>query len=380
MPQVKARHDCLHFNGYRPCKFKRLCNDCPHYAPMGKRVLVIHLGAMGAVLASTPVLPALKRKYPRSQVSWLTSSACLPLLSNNPLIDRLFTYNQDAVAALLAEKFDLLLCADKEVGPCSLAANIKAGEKHGFAWGEKGNIIPLSEKSRYAFELGIDDGLKFRRNTKSQPQVLTESVGLEWCKDGYILELSPAEIRASKEYRLRAGLKSGEFIVGLNTGCAALFPYKKFTVARHVEIIRLLLKKAKRVKVLLLGGRDETKRNKEIAASFRGKVIETPTREGLRRGIIYENCCQLVVSGDTLGMHIAIGLGKLVVAWFGLTCEQEIELYDRGVKLVADVPCRPCWRQECDEKVKCFDKVDAGTVVEAVLELKRQHCRVSLER
>ncbi len=373
MSKTVAKHNCLHFNGYKPCKYKRLCDGCPEYSPMGKRVLIIHLGAMGAVLASTPLLPALKRKFPRSQISWLTSSAGLPLLSNNPYIDRLFTYNPDSESALLVERFDLLICADKEPGPCSLAVRIRAVEKHGFGWGGKGNVIPLSAKSRYAFELGIDDELKFRRNRKSQPRIMTETAGIKWQQDGYVLELSPAEFRSGEDYKRRVGLKKGDFVVGFNTGCAELFPYKKLSVNKHIEIIRELLKRAQGVKVLLLGGRDETERNKKIAAPFNGKVICTPTTEGLRRGIVYENCCQLVVSGDTLGMHIAIGLGKLVVAWFGLTCEQEIELYDRGAKIIAGVSCRPCWQQECDEKIKCYDKVSAAEIVKAVLQLKAKH-------
>jgi ADP-heptose:LPS heptosyltransferase len=81
----------------------------------------------------------------------------------------------------------------------------------------------------------------------------------------------------------------------------------------------------------------------------------------------------LVVSGDTLGMHIAIGLAKLVVAWFGLTCEQEIELYGRGVKLVADVPCRPCWQKECAEALKCHQQVKASDIVTAVKHLKAKY-------
>ena len=38
--------------------------------------------------------------------------------------------------------------------------------------------------------------------------------------------------------------------------------------------------------------------------------------------------CDMVVSGDTLGMHMAIARGKFVVAWFGLSCAQEIDLFE----------------------------------------------------
>ena len=51
------------------------------------------------------------------------------------------------------------------------------------------------------------------------------------------------------------------------------------------------------------------------------------------------NRCDVVISGDSLGMHMAIALSKHVVAWFGPTSPQEIDLYDRGVKLLADRLC-----------------------------------------
>ena len=373
MVRINAKHDCKYFNGYKPCEFKRICNGCSHYEPMGKRLLVVHLGAMGAVLASTAILPVLKKKYPRSQISWLTEKASLPLLENNPFIDRLLCFDNDSVSALLSEKFDYLLSADKESGPASLASRLKATQKHGFGWSEQGNVLPLSERARYSFELGLDDELKFKRNTKSLPQLFTELGGLRWRGEEYVLELSSEERAAGEEYRRRKGIKAGDFVVGFNTGCAELFPYKKLSLKRHVEVIRLLLREVKGVKVLLLGGRSETRRNREIAAPFRGKVIQTPTEEGLRAGIVYEDCCHLVVSGDSLGMHIAIALRKLVVAWFGLTCEQEIELYGRGEKLLSEVSCRPCWRRECEEKVKCFDKVSAQDIVKAITQLKAKH-------
>ncbi|NUM75056.1 hypothetical protein HUU40_11905, partial [candidate division KSB1 bacterium] len=65
-------------------------------------------------------------------------------------------------------------------------------------------------------------------------------------------------------------------------------------------------------------------------------------------GIVLENLADIVVSGDSLGMHIAIGLKKYVVAWFGLSCAAEIDLYDRGVKIIRDLPCAPCWKKVCD--------------------------------
>ena len=94
-------------------------------------------------------------------------------------------------------------------------------------------------------------------------------------------------------------------------------------------------------------------------------VVDTPTREGLRSGVLWMATSDMVLSGCSLGLHIAIALKKPVVAWFGVSCIQEIDVYDRGFKLQADVACSPCWKRSCDKQPKCYDEVSVASVMEA---------------
>ena len=73
-----------------------------------------------------------------------------------------------------------------------------------------------------------------------------------------------------------------------------------------------------------------------------------------------------MVTGDSLGMHMAIALKKHVVAWFGPTSPQEIDLYERGVKILADVGCAPCWKSSCDVLHPCRDRVRPEWIADAV--------------
>ena len=61
MTDWHASTDCRWYLGEKPCRFKRLCPDCPHHAPRGAEILVIKLGALGAVLRTVALLPALRR-------------------------------------------------------------------------------------------------------------------------------------------------------------------------------------------------------------------------------------------------------------------------------------------------------------------------------
>ncbi|GBE03976.1 hypothetical protein BMS3Abin09_00900 [bacterium BMS3Abin09] len=96
------------------------------------------------------------------------------------------------------------------------------------------------------------------------------------------------------------------------------------------------------------------------------RPIKTPTTEGLRRGIAYVDLSDIVVSGDSLGMHIAVGLRKYVVVWFGLACAHEIELFGRGVKIMSGVSCEPCCKSTCDD-LKCLDEISLQAIYDAVI-------------
>ena len=154
--------------------------------------------------------------------------------------------------------------------------------------------------------------------------------------------LTEAEKAFCQAYRKQLGIPQQSFVLGFNTGCSTLFPNKKMTINQHVNLIQRMKKSYPDMTILLLGGKEDTGRNQAIKKRTGEAAIETPTTEGLRKGILYENSCDCVVTGDSLGLHIAIALKKQIVVWFGVSCGVEIELYDRGEKIFSDLDCSPC--------------------------------------
>ncbi len=357
--------DCRYFNGYKPCRFRRLCDGCPEYRPRGAEILLINLDAMGDVVRTTALLPAIKRAYPESFLTWVTLKNAAPILENNPYVDEVLLFGPETVLELEPRRFDLVLNVDKSRRSAALAQRVRAAERRGFGMDERGNIVPLTPAAGYQYWTGLDDELKFRRNRKSEQEMLAETMGFAFRRDPYVLRLSEEE-RAFVE-RMRRAWGLGDVVaVGLNTGCSTLFPYKKLPVEYQARLAEELVERFPGVRVLLLGGPEDADRNREIARLTRAPVLETPCTEGLRRGIQYMDLADVVVTGDSLGMHLAIGLGKRVVAWFGLTCEQEIDFFDRGEAVLAKVDCRPCWQRSCDRPVKCYERVDMEELLAAV--------------
>jgi heptosyltransferase-2 len=227
----------------------------------------------------------------------------------------------------------------------------------------------LNKEAEYSYRLGLDDELKFRKNEKFGTEILQESVKLKFKRDPYVFELSEEEKKFCTVYKAEHNLGGDMLTVGFNTGCSYLYQNKKMTIDQHVELINRMYT-IKGVRLVLVGGPEDTERNAEIARRVGDKAVNTPTTEGVRRGICYENICDVIITGDSFGMHVAIGLKKYVIAWFGLSCWSEIDLYDRGIKLIPEgLECAPCWKKECPFNLECISMIDLNRIVDEIKKL-----------
>ncbi len=362
------RLDCRHFLGDRPCKYKRVCEGCDQYSPMEKRILIVKLAAIGDVLRTTPLLRGLKRSHPQSHITWVVDKEAHPLLKNNPYIDRLLTFDFPSVLPLEMESFDLVIGLEKEPRGAALSSKVSAPVKKGFGLGPEGSVYPLNQSSEYAFFLGLSDELKFHQNRKTYPQLIFEAAELAYEKDEYLLFLSPEDENFARAFADRAGLRKEEIIIGFNTGAGGVFANKAWTKEGYVGVIKELGKESK-VRLLLLGGPAERERNREILAAVGRSVIDTGCENTLGQFAALVQLCDIVVTGDTTALHLAIGLKKKVVALFGPTCAQEIELYGRGVKILSPLSCAPCYRRKCDTSPNCMEAISAEEVLKAIRSL-----------
>jgi len=357
--------NCLKFTGYKPCVPYKICEECSDPVPAKEYILIISLEAQGAVLMSTSLLDAIRQKYPDSYLIWLTRQEAVPLLENNHLINKVLSWNDENRMLLRQLKFDIVFSLDKSQYAGAFVNSLNAGEKYGFGLSPHGFIIPLNEGALYNFRLGLNDSLKFHDNKRTGVDILHETVELPYSGEKYNLYLSKDEIEYKNKWGRDAGLSKDDIVIGFNTGCSKLFPNKKLTIEQHVTLINLIYDYDPQAKIILLGGSEDTERNIEIQKLSGKRVINTPTTEGLRRGIIYTDLADIVVSGDSLGMHLAVGLGKYVMAWFGLSCTQEIDLFGRGEKIQSGVYCEPCWKKACDD-LKCLRELSLDRICVAV--------------
>ncbi len=366
---------CKKFSGYKPCFSYENCleDGCRHeneQTRTGKKILVISLDALGNVLLNTSVLPSLKEKYPESTVYWITMKSAKPILFNNKFIDHIYIWNDEDRMILRNIEFDILLNSDKSMYASSFANEINSKEKFGFLLNKDGKIIPSNKNAMYNYSLGIDDKMKFRKNTRSGSDIIHETFGLKFTRSEYVFEFTDEEKEFTDNYKEQIKYDRKKIYVGFNTGCSNLFPNKKLSIEQHLELINDL-GSYDDFKLLLLGGNEDTERNLKIYESLseniKKNIIYTPTNSGIRNGACFMNICDIVITGDSFGMHLAIALKKYVIAWFGLSCWSEIDLYERGEKLIPEgLECAPCWKKKCPFDLECIKMVDLKKITELV--------------
>ncbi len=312
---------------------------------------------------TTAQLPSIKRKFPDSTIFWVTLKIAAPLLAGNELIDKVFIYDAESISVLQGVQFDYVMNVDKSQRSCALLNLVNAEHKLGFGLNKDGKIIPVNEGAWYNYNLGMDDHLKFKENKRTGEDYLAETFEVEYRRDDYIFRFDAEEQTYISDYKKSVGIHDNDFVIGFNTGCSELYPNKKMTIDQHVYLIEKLLEK-NIGRIILLGGPEDTERNNIIYSHFEGKIINTPTTMGVRRGACFEALADVIITGDSFGMHLGIALKKFIIVWFGVSCWTEIDLFDRGIKLYQeDLFCSPCWKKVCPYNLECIQMIDLDRII-----------------
>jgi len=369
MDELKT--DCRHFNGDRPCKPHKqtgvVCSSCDeHYDPIKTRILITKLAAMGDVLRTTSLLPAIHRRWPQASITWVTAPSSVPLVANNPLVDRVIPFSGSLPLELATEQFDVVLNPDAAPDSCALAQSADAELRVGFAFDHRGAPVPLSAGASSWLEMGVRDDLK-KANERTYQDMMAEVLEVPYQREPPQLPITPEEDEVGRTLRAAHPPEAGKSVIGLNTGAGGRWRFKRWTDEGFTELITRLGQDGHRV--FLLGGPEEIERNGRLAADSGGVAIDTgcDNTVGQFAGIV--GACDVVLTGDTLAMHVAIARAVPVVVLFGPTSLHEIDVFDRGERLAPDLDCLVCYLPDCDVRPHCMESLSVDRVHQALLSL-----------
>lgn len=341
------------------------------------RILVIKTAALGDVLRTTSILPGLCAQQPAPRVTWFTAPGAKPLVAHHPQVAEVITADpRDAAAVAKAGeplrqvRWQRVLSLDDELPLCRLASQMSCDRLSGAYLGRSGAIEYTDDVAPW-FDMGLlsrhgkshADRLKVE-NRRSHPAIFADMLGVAMGQPE--LPLSDAARAFAEQFAARTGLGKRRPLIGLNTGAGGRWRSKGLPIERVVELVdRLHAAMSGQVGFVLLGGPEERDRNATIAQGVRSlpsrpELIDAGTDNGLLEFAAIVDRCDLLVTSDSLALHMAIARRRKIVVFFAPTSAAEIELYGLGEKVVSTAPDYCSYQPDADNSTITAERVAAA--------------------
>ena len=281
--------------------------------------------SFGDVLRITPILNV----YKNDDVTWVTDKTALPILEGNPYINKLLPLNFTTAMHLLDEEFDTIINLEKNKEICKLSNKLVAWRKYGFRFDNKINQVEAYDRALEVLAYGSSIDMK-KENNKTVQELLFEMVGEKWNGEEYVLGYKP---RINTEYDICLNTKVGE-----------KWPVKAWPNEHWNNLEKMLLGEGFKVQ-------RQDKQTKEIL-------------NNLTDYMDWINSSKVVVSNDSLGLHLGIALKKKVIGLFGPTSDKEVCFYNRGEPILPEpsLDCVPCFNEKCETGNNCMEKISPERV------------------
>jgi heptosyltransferase-2 len=93
-------------------------------------------------------------------------------------------------------------------------------------------------------------------------------------------------------------------------------------------------------------------------------------RSNLYEYMDWLNSCRLIISSDSLGLHLAFALNRKTIGLFGPTDPKEVFFYGGSKIVTTDQHCpqNPCYCNRCATELFCMEKISLKKIMTAVHE------------
>ncbi len=335
------------------------------FSPISERILIIKLDALGDVLRTTSVLPALKDRYPHSAITWITRQNAQSLLSNR-YIDRCLVVEDHYLEFILNERFDLGICLDADPLSATILSLADCQEKRGFIADENGAAIPANTEAEEWWLMGLNDHVK-KQNRKTYQEIMYEICGLDKQAHRPILPDSIVNESLIETFKNHHGIPSdNKTVIGINTGGGSRWQWKKWPLDYYISLLQTLKNHYPNLPIILYGGPEEIEFNKEIENNIQSGIIDVGCTNSINDFVSLVAISDIFLTPDSLGFHIATALEITTFVLVGPTSPWELDVYGKGEVLYPELDCIACYLERCDRDPNCMRSLTPEIVFEKI--------------
>ena len=278
-----------------------------------QRLLVVKTSSIGDIIHALPIVQAIKEAAPHLTLGWVVRHRCADILRGNPSIDHLYVMPDKPSAG------DLLSLRRKlRLGQYQLALDMQglllsglvtrlSGAPLRLGWNRnrEGNALFLthpiiSGKAKDAHEIDLLYGF-------------AEALGIRSAHSEFTPQPYLAAESAAQAEAWLADLPRPR--VALNVGASRA--YKRWPLENWTQIALSLAQSGHNL--VFVGDKTDAESVAQITPRLTGHFADLAGKTSLRELALVLSACDLLISGDSGPMHLAVAVGTPVVALFGAT-------------------------------------------------------------
>ncbi len=320
------------------------------------KVLILRFSSIGDIVLTTPVVRCLKQQA-GAEVHFLSKQAFEPILTSNPYIDRVFSFQKntsEVIPALKAEQYDVVIDLHHNLRSCWLRRQLG--------------------RPSYAFDkLNLEKWLLVNTGIDRLPDIhivqrymaTVATLGVEY--DGKGLDFFIPEGRDWQHSEQAAKIPAKPYIAFV---LGATHATKRLPEEKIIDICSQLEQE-----VVLLGGKSEMETGQRVAQAGGPHIINLCGQLSLHASASVVRDAAVVLTHDTGLMHIAAAFQKTIVSVWGNTIPKfgMYPIYPTGMQRntsleVPGLACRPCSKIGYDKcpkgHFKCMRNIPTAQVIE----------------
>jgi heptosyltransferase-2 len=309
------------------------------------RILIVKKGALGDVVRTSYFAGALRRKHGSElQLHWLTSRQALPLLQHNPHMD----FVTDRIEDLRNVVYDRIFSLDDE-GEILEEVRLLSSSKLTGAYLDSAGQATYTHDSAEWFDMGLlsklgkkkADRIK-RQNTRSHAEIFSDIFGVS--------DVAP-EFFNGTQNRLSGPVERDDKRkkIGINPFAGGRWKSKQLRANELQRLVEVLLAANSCIEISLIGGGVDYESNCRLADSFENRRVRAVFTDD--RVLQLANAIgglDLLITSDSLALHLAVAQNIPFVAFFAPTSAAEIDTFGRGIKVISTASDYCSYRSDAD--------------------------------
>jgi ADP-heptose:LPS heptosyltransferase len=331
-----------------------------------KRIAVCKFKGMGSIIQATPMLEALRRKFPQAEIIFVSTKTNEQFLKKIDLIDSLITINDKGFFRLLGTSIRCVFRLWKRKPDVYIDLEIYSNFSTLIALFSlaKNRIGFYLRESSY--RLGIYTHMMFFNPRVPISDVYVQIARLfgEVPQD---LKLYPIYKHSSIDQHF---LPSGKYII-INPNASDLRIERRWAAENFAALIKLILGKYTTHDVILIGAPSEKEYTQNVINSISSDRIRNMAgKTNMDELIALIKNAQLVITNDTGPMHLSFACNTPSVCLFGPCSPNQYGAQTNATVIYKGLYCSPCVHDfnipPCGGDNMCMKLISVNEVFETV--------------